>query len=259
MWSSAAGCPPGGGASESLPARQRPRPESEPRPTFPLSPSAPSPSLSPSRLPCQNPCPVSEPLLGPQRPSTSPQRPSPSPQSPFPESEPRTSSCYPLPHPQETAQQRQEVGLAGALGSWGRHHPSQGLRAQGRCVGGRDPEPARPPAGSCGHAPSSWPRPLLLTPAPLPPSRETPFARGPCGQLGSAPAEPARREGRRRGGLQDAVPPGSEAEVHSLPVRVSRYYGNSPDARGGSALANWAFIPHPIIAIQFCRMRLPLK
>ena len=32
-----------------------------------------------------------------------------------------------------------------------------------------------------------------------------------------------------------------------------------PHARGGSALANWAFIPHPIIAIQFCRMRLSLK
>lgn len=68
------------------------------------------------------------------------------------------------------------------------------------------------------------------------------------------------QEGRGGGaGVSGLLCLGDQKLNHSLPVGVALYYGKSPEAPGGSALANWAFIPHPIIAIQFCRMRLPLK
>ena len=125
------------------PLPQRPFPESEPPPVSPAR--TPAPGLSPS----------SSPSAPPRLPSAPP-RPS---RAPSPSLSPAPRPATPSHILRKQLNSDRKWAWQGPWGPRGGHHPSQGLRAQGRCVGGRDPEPARPPAGSCGHAPSSWPRP----------------------------------------------------------------------------------------------------
>lgn len=116
-------------------------------------------------------------------------------------------------------------------------------------MGGRDPEPARLLQGAVGTPPVLVRAGRLL------------LHGGPVAvrSVGLSSYGARQKGGAEAWGSLGCHPRGSEAEVHSLPVRVACYYGNSPITRGCSALANWVFILHPIFTIRFCRMRLPLK